>query len=835
MVDFKKLRVAAKAHSPIDPLQVFQRLPKPENINDLWDGQSKALSAWHERRKENDLVIKLNTGGGKTLVGLLIAQSLLNELGEPVLYLCPTNQLVDQTAEKAAEVGLPAQKYQGEVSADFLNGKTILIAPYHALFNGLSKFGVIGSGHEPIKLGGIICDDAHAALPVLRDQFTIRVTKEALPELYADLAARFRADFGQIGKIGTFDDIVERDDFGVLEVPYSAWLAKENEIRELIARDHSDAFKFQLPLLRGRFDFCHALISAKEFAITVFHPFVDMFPSFSECKRRVYMSATIADDSSLVRSFDASPTAVAKPIAPASLAGVGERMVLVPALMDLKEEPEAAIREVIAHVKKDNPNRGIIILTQSEYRARRWKDVAEVKVGNDVAATVKTLQAGTDFGPFALAGRYDGIDLAGDMCRILILDGLPTGTHIYYLFRAEVLRGNSSINMGYATRVEQGMGRGTRGAGDYCVVFLVGEPLTSWISRKASLQLMTGSTRTQIEIGDDVSRSIRSSEELKKAADQCLSRDREWTRYHAETLADRTDAPQIDQQSIDVAAAERRFLSACLGRDFPRAIEAARAKAEDGALDRNTRGWLLQLAARAALFAKQDQQSDDLQKAAYAANNLLFPAREAPAYEAISEPGEQVGNLLMQMSEYALRKGIAEELADTVSILTPAATSNQFEEALKRFGELLGFKAQRPEAQFRTGPDVIWIVSGRIFVIECKHRKDPKNALTKEEHGQFLTSMEWAKANYPKLQKYGFIVHPTDAATKAAAAGGTAAMPLDALGQLVSTARQFYGELVLSPSTGAALEKACSELLNKYKLTPDDIFKAFTCSFKEQR
>ena len=834
MVDFKKLRVTAKGNAPIDPLQVFQRLPKPESINDLWDGQSKALSAWHGRRKENDLVIKLNTGGGKTLVGLLIAQSLLNELGEPVLYLCPTNQLVDQTAEKAAEVGLPAQKYQGDPTPDFLNGKSILIAPYHALFNGISKFGVIGSGKEPIKVGGIICDDAHAALAVLRDQFTIRVSKEVVPDLYAELTARFRADFETIGKIGTFDDIVERDDFGVLEIPYSAWLSKENEIRELLARDHSDQFKFEFPLLRDRFDFCHALISAKEFAITAFHPFVDMFSSFSECKRRVYMSATIADDSSLIRSFDASPAAIAKPIAPASLAGVGERMVLVPALMSLKDEPEAVIRDVVAEVTKENHKRGVIILTQSEHRAQKWKDLAKVKVGNDVAAAIKTLQSGADFGPFALAGRYDGIDLAGDMCRVLILDGLPTGTHIYYLFRAEVLRGNSSINVGYATRVEQGMGRGTRGAGDYCVVFLVGENLTSWISRRASLQLMTSSTRTQVEIGDDVSRSIRSSEELVKAVNQCLSRDREWTRYHAETLADRIDTPQIDQQSIDVAATERRFLTACLGRNFQNALEETRAKALEGNLDRSTRGWLLQMAARAALFSKQEKLSDELQKAAFAANNLLFPAKEAPAYEAISEPGEQVGNLLMQMSEYALRKGIAEELASTVSLLTPAATSNQFEEALKRLGELLGFKAQRPEAEFRTGPDVIWAVSGKIFIIECKHRKDAKNPLTKDEHGQFLTSMEWGKTNYPKLEKQGFIVHPNQTATKAAAASGTAAMPMEALGRLVSAARQFFSELVLSPSTGATLEKTCSDLLNKYELTPDDILKTFTEPFKEQ-
>ncbi len=52
------------------------------------------LDNWFARRNEQDVVVKLHTGGGKTLVALLMAQSVMNEIGEPVLYLAPTNQLV---------------------------------------------------------------------------------------------------------------------------------------------------------------------------------------------------------------------------------------------------------------------------------------------------------------------------------------------------------------------------------------------------------------------------------------------------------------------------------------------------------------------------------------------------------------------------------------------------------------------------------------------------------------------------------------------------------------------------------------------------------------------
>jgi hypothetical protein len=299
LVDFNKLNSGRSQAIPTDPLRIFQRLPKPPHINDIWESQSEALKIWTQRRGENDLVIKLNTGGGKTLVGLLIGQALLHELRQPVLYLCPNNQLVRQTAEKATEVGLLALPYEagpGYLPTEFLNAEVILVATYNALFHGRSKFGILGGGVDTVTVGGIICDDAHAAFSTVRDAFSISITRRDPPGLYTDLTTRFRMVFEQIGKLGSFDDIIERQDTEVLEVPYPAWASKADAVRQLLAREYSHAFRYQLPLLRDHFHACHALISARDFSITAIQPLTHLLPSFSDCRRRVYMSATIADD-----------------------------------------------------------------------------------------------------------------------------------------------------------------------------------------------------------------------------------------------------------------------------------------------------------------------------------------------------------------------------------------------------------------------------------------------------------------------------------------------------------------------------------------------------------
>jgi hypothetical protein len=833
MVDFTKLRSERKQTAPTEPGAIFQRLPKPPHINDLWDGQSKALTAWNDRRTENDFVIKLNTGGGKTLVGLLIAQSLLNELHEPVLYLCPTNQLVDQTLEKAAEVGLPATGYGGpELDVEFLNGRLTLVAPYHALFNGLSRFGILGGGREPVKLGGIICDDAHTALGVVRSTFTISITRKDHKGLYDEIVGRFRGDFDSLGRLGTFDDIVEREDHGVLEVPYPAWLSKGREVRELIARGHADAFKFQWPLLRDHFHLCHVFVSKRSIDITPLQPLLHLFPSFQECGRRVFMSATIADDSALIRNFDANAKSIAHPIVPASLAGVGERMILAPSLMTLKKTTPLTVTKAVVKDVSENIA-GVVILTQSEAQAKQWEDVGQVTIGDAVGQAVRDLKSGASKGPFVFASRYDGLDLAGDACRLLVLDGLPIATNLYELFRAEVLRGNSSINVGLAQRVEQAIGRGTRGAGDYCVVALAGKDLVSWITRSANLSLMTPSTRAQIQIGYDISKSITGLDELSQAVMQCLKRDRGWVRYHAETLADRSEQPQVDTRAIEIASRERTYVGFCLRNDFDHAIGVVREIADvDSKLDRHLSGWLLQLAARAAYLSKKEELSAELQRRAFSANNLLLPPQVKPKYEPVIGVGAQVGNILAEVTRFALRKGAIDEFERIVSFLTPSATSNQFEEALRRFGELLGFHGQRADHQFREGPDVLWLSEAEDgFVIECKHRKDPKNPLTKDEHGQLLISLKWAIDNYPRRKFIGFVIHPTPDATKPSAAGKTLVLTTAKLGELVGVARQFYGELCTSMAQGAALERACAELIGKYGLLPKVIADMYLARF----
>ncbi len=219
--------------------------------------------------------------------------------------------------------------------AEFYDGKSVLVGAYETLFTGRSKFGVRGDGRSPVKVGAIILDDAHVALTSVREAFTLTISAREHPEVYSDLTGRFRTAFRDASRSGSFADITNGKDYGVIEAPSWAWNRKLPELQEFLSQ-HVDAIdSYVWPFLRDTLAFCHCLFSRNAVAITPIFPPVDLVPTFDDCPRRIYMSATIADDSEIVRTFGASPEAVSKPITSTSLAGVGERMILVPELMKL--------------------------------------------------------------------------------------------------------------------------------------------------------------------------------------------------------------------------------------------------------------------------------------------------------------------------------------------------------------------------------------------------------------------------------------------------------------------------------------------------------------------
>ncbi len=173
-VDFTKKLGQRPASKPLDPLGLYDTLDRASDKGPLRPVQVAILKQWHEKyRSQRDVIIKLHTGQGKTLIGLLLLQSKLNEIGAPAVYLCANNFLARQTCGQAEQFGVPFCEADRDLPGEFLDGRKILISTVHKLFNGLTKFGLGGSA---VPVGALLLDDSHACVDVIRAATTIRLT-----------------------------------------------------------------------------------------------------------------------------------------------------------------------------------------------------------------------------------------------------------------------------------------------------------------------------------------------------------------------------------------------------------------------------------------------------------------------------------------------------------------------------------------------------------------------------------------------------------------------------------------------------------------------------------
>jgi len=268
------------ADTVTDPQKLFQALPsKAKKYAYLRDVQGDVLGKWYGARTERDTVIKMNTGGGKTTVGLLLLKSSLNEGFGPAVYVAADHYLCSQVEKEATGLGLKITS--DPRSPDFRAGRAILIAPIHVVFNGNSKFGV--RPDLEIEIGTIVVDDAHACLAIVEQQFTIRIERDE--PAFDPLLNLLVTDLKSQSVTGT-QEIIERDPHGFVQVPFWAWQDKQAQIVAILAKHLVEKQKdFVWPLVKEDIALARCFVSSEGLEISSRCLPVDVIPSFDQAKR----------------------------------------------------------------------------------------------------------------------------------------------------------------------------------------------------------------------------------------------------------------------------------------------------------------------------------------------------------------------------------------------------------------------------------------------------------------------------------------------------------------------------------------------------------------------
>ena len=770
MIDFTKHLGKQKIIRKIDPIEIYDTLDRRSETGPLRPAQEQILCDWYiNHRCERDLIVKLHTGEGKTLIGLLMLLSHLNEGHYPCLYVCPNKFLVEQVCSEAAKFGIPVCIIPADNSFpnEYTEGKSILVTHVQKVFNGRSIFGLKNNSQ---KAYSVIIDDSHACIDSIKDALSISVKRESNQTLYNALKELFEDELRE-QRGGSYADLENPFADVIMQIPYWCWIDKIAAVTTVLSA-HQEAdnnIKFAWPLLRDILPYCQVFISSSVIEIMPLHIPVDNFGTFNKATQRILMSATTQNDSFFVKGFDFNTSAINNPLSNPAQKWSGEKMIIIPSLISEEIDRELFLTD---YVRRNFPKFGAVAIVPSFNRAEYYKQlggmIADDKE-NKIIDIIGDLKSHEIDKMVVFVNRYDGIDLPDDSCRILIIDALPYFNSLSERHEKNCRQHSDSINIRIAQKIEQGLGRSVRGEKDYSAIIIVGDDLVRFVKNAETRKYFSAQTQKQIEIGMAIANMainelLDDESPLKivtSTINQCLYRNEAWKNYYSQEMS--TISTSDNSVSVlEILQKEKEALELLVKLDYQKAIDIFQSIV-DMINDENEKGWYLQLIAHISYFSSKDN-SNKIQLSAFQRNSELLKPREGIIYK---KAGEFNQTRIDSMCEYIGKHSNFSKLKESVNAILDGLTfdvdSDVFETAIYNLGILLGFECQRPDKDYRVGPDVLWCIDkGRYILFECKNEvKENRKTISKFEAGQLNQHLQWFEAEYKDASKYMILVIST--------------------------------------------------------------------------
>lgn len=737
---------------PDTPQDLYESLTVTDPaIGALWRHQSHVLERYYEEHRNSaDVALELPTGAGKTLVGLLIADWRRRTTGAPSVFVCPTRQLARQAHEKAAGYGIPTVLLIGpsrdwdpvEETAGLTGGATI-VSVYAHVFNASPK----------INGETLVLDDAHAAEGPVAENWSVQIERDhdAYQPLLEVIAGSLPAEI-----------VTELRNEGLsphslppVQMVGPKGLADHGA--EILAAldanvDDAENAAYALSQVRSRLSGCVMYVGWREILIRPVIPPTRFHEAYEDAAQRVYMSATLGKGGELERSF--GRTAISRIAIPPDWErrGSGRRLVLVPRAGMQPEESLAFIQRTVARFAR------ALVLVPSQWEADEAEvllpDGWEVMGIRDVDERLHPFQEST-YRALVLANRYDGIDLPGEQCELILVGGLPTGTHLQERFLFATVGAKSALRERIRTRLMQGMGRATRSRTDRAVVLMAGEALVDFLREPANLTGLRPELQAELSYGMYLARE---GEDLDAVVDAFVGKSEGWegAEQYLREEAERAgvDPPdgmaQLEESAPDeVLACEAAWRGdpweACLR------AQAVVRRLTLGSVGPYRTVWKVLAAHWAAQHATATRDAVDVRIAHELARDAQAAARALtwrPALPDVEIPDDaaeldgrsvRLAGLLQRMAGSRRVDRHVQQLEEWIS----SDSATEFELGIERMGSMLGFDAVRPNTQ--ASPDGAWRDAGDQILWEAKSEQHGNGPLSAEVVRQAGTHPTWVQ------------------------------------------------------------------------------------------
>jgi hypothetical protein len=246
---------------------------------------------------------------------------------------------------------------------------------------------------------------------------------------------------------------------------------------------------------------------------------------------------------------------------------------------------------------------------------------------------------------------------------------------------------------------------------------------------------------------------------------------------------------------LSVYEAELLAEQAYIGGDYATASETLQKLLDKGAINPADKGWYLQETARYH-YQSDRAESQKLQVDAHKINRLLLkpPTGVTVAKLTVVSQGraERIAKWIGTFESYA---NLDVSVSDILGRLVFGTNADKFEHALNELSFALGFVGERPDEEWKEGPDNLWALDANQYLLfECKSEVDVTRAeVNKRESEQMNRSCVWFEKHYPGMSVKRIIVHPAGKVESAAAFTHEVEVMREAdLKKLVKAVREFF-------------------------------------------
>lgn len=737
------------------PEELFSKLQnrKPSH-GYLRQPQADVLREYTKLHEKADIALELPTGTGKTAVALLIGEWRRRQSGQKIAYLTLTNQLAKQVLREGQKLNIPCADLTGNKDTrdiieegKYKSSDAIAVTTYSNLFNT-----------KPVIQASnlLILDDSHGGQQYVADMWSVKVNKDNYQELFTELLVAIRPTLTD----GQIDNIIHGEQYGdTYLAPIHYRDDVQSKIRNILDSVDNNNIFFSWRSIRNNISACILLISPNDITIRPIIPPTFDHPPFAYSNQRVYMSATIGGKGDLERSYCVLDIETIRAQNPQW----GRRYIFAPNLY-MDDKKCLSLISNLWQKLKEAPRR-ILLLSPSFFISDKYyNDFLEIMKPTPKKLTKTDIE--DDLIPFTesmnailcLAGRYDGIDLPGDDCRILLLAESPSAIGALEKNLRDQWKLGPILRRKERIRLVQGIGRCTRNSTDFAIVILLGQTIVNSFTTPTLIYGFPEEIQKEWEWGKEQGKI--GSDDLNQFEEMLhgLLEDSEYRAEANEIIEDleHQQNTSFEDSYNELGKLEVKFSQALWNGSYTNAYNFAR-KAADKISSGDLTGykaWLYFLASIAAYYGEDSNvEIDSLRQGRGTGVNAGFFDKcirhrskeisipEVNANSSLDIQAENIWNLIQKWGWHGPK--FTDNLKEMKNGLELLDNATVFHRGLELLGKCVGAETMRPNED--GDPDVVWIFEDRAYTFEAKTGKKEKSRLSKKNAQQASGHPSWLR------------------------------------------------------------------------------------------